>query len=122
MRLVLRAIEPLYDNYPGFMQNQVFYKFHNFLFLLESAQGCDLKELIKQSCTANMLPKYCNVCGYYLDLFQPSTLETESEEYRSHNNTESDIEIQEKGLVIIQDVNTVRSFEAHWKEFLTFMQ
>lgn len=39
---------------------------------------------------------------------QPSTVETESEEYRSHNNTESDIEIQEKGLVVIQDVNTVR--------------
>lgn len=36
-------------------------------------------------------------------------METESEEYRSHNNTESDIEIQEKGLVVIQDVNTVRS-------------
>lgn len=41
--------------------------------------------------------------------FQPSTVETESEEYRSHNNTESDLDIQEKGVVIIEDVNTVRS-------------
>lgn len=39
---------------------------------------------------------------------QPSTVETESEEYRSHNNTESDIEVPEKGLVVIEDVNTVR--------------
>lgn len=42
---------------------------------------------------------------------QPSTVETESEEYRSHNNTESDIEVPEKGLVVIEDVNTVRSTE-----------
>lgn len=40
--------------------------------------------------------------------FQPSTVETESEEYRSHNSTESDIEMKEKGLVVIEDVNTVR--------------
>ncbi|TNM87377.1 hypothetical protein fugu_005598 [Takifugu bimaculatus] len=39
--------------------------------------------------------------------YEPSTVETESEEYRSHNNTESDIEIQEKSLVVIQDVNTM---------------
>ncbi|XP_044217023.1 oogenesis-related isoform X1 [Thunnus albacares] len=38
--------------------------------------------------------------------YEPSTVETESEEYRSHNNTESDIEVQEKGVVIIEDVNT----------------
>lgn len=44
---------------------------------------------------------------------QPSTVETESEEYCSHNNTESDIELQEKGQVIIEDVNTVRSMEMH---------
>ncbi|KAG7514311.1 hypothetical protein JOB18_030366 [Solea senegalensis] len=37
--------------------------------------------------------------------YEPSSVETESEEYRSHNNTESDIEVQEKGVVIIQDVN-----------------
>lgn len=42
-----------------------------------------------------------------LILSQPSTVETESEEYRSHNNTESDIEVQEKGGVIIEDVRTV---------------
>lgn len=40
-------------------------------------------------------------------------METESEEYCSRNNTESDIEVQEKGLVIIEDVNTVRSMEMH---------
>ncbi|KAM7388400.1 hypothetical protein PAMP_024576 [Pampus punctatissimus] len=38
--------------------------------------------------------------------YEPSTIETESEEYRSHNNTESDIEVQGKGVVIIEDVNT----------------
>ncbi|XP_041791303.1 oogenesis-related [Chelmon rostratus] len=43
--------------------------------------------------------------------YEPSTVETESEEYRSHNNTESDIEIQEKGVVVIEDVNTVRPME-----------
>lgn len=44
-----------------------------------------------------------------LILSQPSTVETESEEYRSHNNTESDIEFHEKGGVIIEDVKTVRA-------------
>uniref|UniRef100_A0A3Q3NAG5 Oogenesis-related gene n=1 Tax=Mastacembelus armatus TaxID=205130 RepID=A0A3Q3NAG5_9TELE len=38
--------------------------------------------------------------------YEPSTVETESEEYCSHNNTESDLEIHEKGMVIIEDVNT----------------
>ncbi|XP_070765734.1 oogenesis-related [Enoplosus armatus] len=38
--------------------------------------------------------------------YEPSTVETESEEYCSHNNTESDIEVQGKGVVIIEDVNT----------------
>ncbi|XP_047443613.1 oogenesis-related [Mugil cephalus] len=37
--------------------------------------------------------------------YEPSTIETESEEYRSHNNTESDIEVPGKGIVI-EDVNT----------------
>ncbi|XP_070689002.1 oogenesis-related [Pempheris klunzingeri] len=37
--------------------------------------------------------------------YEPSTIETESDEYRSHNNTESDIEVQGKG-VVIEDVNT----------------
>lgn len=56
-----------------------------------------------------------------LPISQPSTVETEteteteteSEEYCLHNNTESDIEVQEKGLVIIEDVNAVRSMEMH---------
>ncbi|XP_044055643.1 oogenesis-related [Siniperca chuatsi] len=38
--------------------------------------------------------------------YEPSTVETDSEEYCSHNNTESDIEVQGKGVVIIEDVNT----------------
>ncbi|XP_062280241.1 oogenesis-related [Scomber scombrus] len=38
--------------------------------------------------------------------YEPSSVETESEEYCSHNNTESDIEVQDKGAVIIEDVNT----------------
>ncbi|XP_076009298.1 oogenesis-related [Genypterus blacodes] len=37
--------------------------------------------------------------------YEPSSVETESEEYQSHNNTESDIEVHEKGMVIIEDVN-----------------
>ncbi|XP_032382135.1 oogenesis-related isoform X2 [Etheostoma spectabile] len=37
--------------------------------------------------------------------YEPSTIDTESEEYRSHNDTESDIEV-EKNIVIIEDVNT----------------
>lgn len=40
-------------------------------------------------------------------------METESEEYRSHNSTESDIELKETGLVVIQDVSTV-SLQRHW--------
>ncbi|XP_042339849.1 oogenesis-related [Plectropomus leopardus] len=35
--------------------------------------------------------------------YEPSTVETESEEYRSHNSTESDIEVEGKG-VVIEDV------------------
>ncbi|CAJ1060318.1 oogenesis-related [Xyrichtys novacula] len=38
--------------------------------------------------------------------YEPSTVETESEEYRSHNNTESDIEVQGNDVVVIEDVNT----------------
>lgn len=38
-------------------------------------------------------------------------METESEEYHSRNNTESDIEVPEKGLVVIEDVNVVRLFQ-----------
>ncbi|KAK2835682.1 hypothetical protein Q5P01_016166 [Channa striata] len=37
--------------------------------------------------------------------YEPSTVDTESEEYRSQNDTESDLEIQGKGVVIIKDVN-----------------
>ncbi|KAM6921139.1 oogenesis-related [Xenentodon cancila] len=43
--------------------------------------------------------------------YEPSTVETESEEYASHNNTESDLEVPGKGLVI-EDVNTVSSVGA----------
>ncbi|XP_005932507.1 oogenesis-related isoform X2 [Haplochromis burtoni] len=37
--------------------------------------------------------------------YEPSSVETESEEYRSHNDTESDLEVSEKD-VVIDDVNT----------------
>ncbi|XP_072245825.1 oogenesis-related [Leuresthes tenuis] len=37
--------------------------------------------------------------------YEPSSVETESEEYASHNNTESDLEVPGKGIVI-EDVNT----------------
>ncbi|XP_061539512.1 LOW QUALITY PROTEIN: oogenesis-related [Phycodurus eques] len=37
--------------------------------------------------------------------YEPSSVETESEEFRSHNNTESDIEVHDKGVIII-DVET----------------
>lgn len=39
-------------------------------------------------------------------LLKPSSVETESEEYRSHNDTESDLEVSEKD-VVIDDVNMV---------------
>lgn len=39
---------------------------------------------------------------------QPSTVETESEEYRSHNNTESDLEVEEKDVVVMGDGKSVR--------------
>nr|XP_020479883.1 uncharacterized protein LOC109974172 isoform X2 [Monopterus albus] len=39
--------------------------------------------------------------------YEPSTVETESEEYRSHNDTESDLEVHEKCMVIIEDVKDV---------------
>ncbi|XP_071374814.1 oogenesis-related [Centroberyx affinis] len=41
--------------------------------------------------------------------YEPSTVETESDEYCSHNNTESDIEIMGKGVIVIEDVKTVNS-------------
>ncbi|XP_023149170.1 oogenesis-related [Amphiprion ocellaris] len=37
--------------------------------------------------------------------FEPSTIETESEEYNLHNDTESDLEVPGKGIVI-EDVKT----------------
>lgn len=40
-------------------------------------------------------------------LLQLSAVETDSEEYRTHNDTESDIEV-EKGVVVIQDLETVQ--------------
>ncbi|KAG7327773.1 hypothetical protein KOW79_009379 [Hemibagrus wyckioides] len=39
--------------------------------------------------------------------YEPSAIETDSEEYRSHNDTESDIEV-EKGVVVIQDLETIQ--------------
>ncbi|KAF7703603.1 hypothetical protein HF521_022610 [Silurus meridionalis] len=39
--------------------------------------------------------------------YEPSAVETDSEEYRSHNDTESDIEV-EKGVVVIQDLETIQ--------------
>ncbi|KAB5559449.1 hypothetical protein PHYPO_G00029250 [Pangasianodon hypophthalmus] len=39
--------------------------------------------------------------------YEPSAAETDSEEYRTHNDTESDIEV-EKGVVVIQDLETVQ--------------
>ncbi|XP_058615592.1 oogenesis-related isoform X2 [Onychostoma macrolepis] len=38
--------------------------------------------------------------------YEPSAVETDSEEYRSHNDTESDLEV-EKGVVVIKDLETV---------------
>ncbi|XP_042605628.1 oogenesis-related [Cyprinus carpio] len=38
--------------------------------------------------------------------YEPSAVESDSEEYRSHNNTESDLEV-EKGVVVIKDLETV---------------
>ncbi|CAM4656158.1 unnamed protein product [Leuciscus chuanchicus] len=43
--------------------------------------------------------------------YEPSGVETDSEEYRSHNDTESDLEI-EKGVVVIKDLETVIPPEA----------
>lgn len=38
-------------------------------------------------------------------LLQPSAVETDSEEYRSHNHTESDIEVEKD---VIQDLETIQ--------------
>ncbi|XP_045905852.1 oogenesis-related isoform X1 [Micropterus dolomieu] len=38
--------------------------------------------------------------------YEPSSMETASEEYCTHNDTESDIEVAEHGLAIIKDVKT----------------
>lgn len=43
----------------------------------------------------------------FFNVLKPSSVETESDEYRSHNDTESDLEVSEDG-VIIEDVNKVR--------------
>ncbi|XP_051979686.1 oogenesis-related [Xyrauchen texanus] len=43
--------------------------------------------------------------------YEPSVAETDSEEYRSHNDTESDLEI-EKGVVVIKDLETIGTPEA----------
>ncbi|KAK3532949.1 hypothetical protein QTP70_004545 [Hemibagrus guttatus] len=40
--------------------------------------------------------------------YEPSAIETDSEEYRSHNDTESDLEV-EKGVVVIQDLETIQT-------------
>ncbi|KAK3562088.1 hypothetical protein QTP86_027212 [Hemibagrus guttatus] len=39
--------------------------------------------------------------------YEPSAIETDSEEYWSHNDTESDLEV-EKGVVVIQDLETIQ--------------
>lgn len=52
-------------------------------------------------------------------LLQPSAVETDSEEYRSHNDTESDLEI-EKGVVVIKDLETVQ-FSSLLTTFLLFL-
>ncbi|XP_056133944.1 oogenesis-related [Lampris incognitus] len=38
--------------------------------------------------------------------YEPSPVESDTEEYGSHNNTESDFEVSEKGMVIIKDLET----------------
>ncbi|XP_061894446.1 oogenesis-related [Entelurus aequoreus] len=38
--------------------------------------------------------------------YEPSSVETLSEEYNSHNNTEADLEDHGKTLVLVEDVNT----------------
>ncbi|KAG9266832.1 hypothetical protein AMEX_G19491 [Astyanax mexicanus] len=43
--------------------------------------------------------------------YEPTTVDTDSEEYRSHNDTESDIEV-EKGVVVIKDLEMGVSPEA----------
>lgn len=40
-------------------------------------------------------------------LLQPSAVETDSEEYRTHNETESDIDM-DKGGVVIQDLDIIQ--------------
>jgi len=52
-------------------------------------------------------------------LLQPSGVETDSEEYRSHNDTESDLEI-EKGVVVIKDLEMVQ-FSSFITTFLLFL-
>ncbi|KAM8889177.1 oogenesis-related [Synchiropus splendidus] len=37
--------------------------------------------------------------------YEPSSVETESSEFRSQNDTESDIEVQASGVVVIEDVS-----------------
>ena len=72
---------------------------------------CTLKYNVRDNTKLHndLKPKACGGVLLTLTISQPSTLETESEEYRSHNNTESDIEVQEKGEVVIEDVKTVRT-------------
>ena len=52
-----------------------------------------------------MWSKLCSChCVANLSIFpQPTSINTDSDEYRTHNNTESDIEV-EKGVVVIKDV------------------
>uniref|UniRef100_A0A3B1KLP4 Oogenesis-related gene n=1 Tax=Astyanax mexicanus TaxID=7994 RepID=A0A3B1KLP4_ASTMX len=50
--------------------------------------------------------------------YEPTTVDTDSEEYRSHNDTESDIEV-EKGVVVIKDLEMVRLLSSlTWKLML----
>uniref|UniRef100_A0A4W5QF65 Oogenesis-related gene n=1 Tax=Hucho hucho TaxID=62062 RepID=A0A4W5QF65_9TELE len=38
--------------------------------------------------------------------YEPSAVDTDSEEFNSHNDTESDLDVSEKGIVVIQDLKT----------------
>lgn len=45
-------------------------------------------------------------------LWQPSAVETDSDEYRVYNDTESDLEV-EKGVVVIKDLESVQVYKVY---------
>lgn len=80
-------------------------------------QSCKFKVVKLTPETTRLVPLACGFNFSYrhevhlktwpLPFFlKPSSVETESEEYRSHNDTESDLEVSEKD-VVIDDVNMV---------------